>query len=115
MPACKAPVSSPWPTIPAAIRSFMLPVGFAPSHFAQSSAPPSGSAELSRTRGVLPIASSPAAIRASSSGSRLARYPPRGRRDTLNDHPGVRPHALVACRAHERLGHLLDDALLRLG
>jgi hypothetical protein len=57
-----APLSSPKAIIPAAIRSFMLPVGLAPSHFVQISAPPSGSADRSRTRGVLPIASSPAAI-----------------------------------------------------
>jgi hypothetical protein len=48
--------------MPRAIRSFMLPVGLAPSHFAHTSAPPAGSNDRSRTSGVLPTATRPAAV-----------------------------------------------------
>src|SRR3972149_1849699 len=53
-PGFSCPRFSAPSTIDRAIRSFILPVGFAPSSFTQTSAPPAVSL-LSLTNGVLPI------------------------------------------------------------
>ena len=56
-----------------AMRSFMLPVGFAPSHFARMRPPPAGRSAGNSIRGVLPMASREDPRRLTCSMARLPR------------------------------------------